>query len=159
MPRVLIILGSKSDLPVAEKATKILKSFDIEYDIAVASAHRTPERVADLAKNSGAEVFIAVAGLSAALPGVVAAATLKPVIGVPVSGKLNLDSILSIVQMPGGIPVACVGLDMGDNAALLAAEILAVKDDKIQAKLAEHRSKMAEDVAKDSEEVSRNVQC
>ncbi len=159
MPRVLIILGSKSDLPVAEKATKILKSFDIEYDIAVASAHRTPERVADLAKNSGAEVFIAVAGLSAALPGVVAAATLKPVIGVPVSGKLNLDSILSIVQMPGGIPVACVGLDRGDNDALLAAEILAVKDDKIQAKLAEHRSKMAEDVAKDSEEVSRNVQC
>ena len=157
MPRVLIILGSKSDLPVAEKATKILKSFDIEYDVAVASAHRTPERVADLAKNSGAEVFIAVAGLSAALPGVVAAATLKPVIGVPVSGKLNLDSILSIVQMPGGIPVACVGLDRGDNAALLAAEILAVKDDKIQAKLAEHRSKMAEDVAKDSEEVSRNV--
>ena len=136
-----------------------MKSFDIEYDIAVASAHRTPERVADLAKNSGAEVFIAVAGLSAALPGVVAAATLKPVIGVPVSGKLNLDSILSIVQMPGGIPVACVGLDRGDNAALLAAEILAVKDDKIQAKLAEHRSKMAEDVAKDSEEVSRNVQC
>ncbi|WP_400203210.1 5-(carboxyamino)imidazole ribonucleotide mutase [Candidatus Methanomassiliicoccus intestinalis] len=159
MPRVLIILGSKSDLPVAEKATKILKSFDIEYDVTVASAHRTPERVADLAKNSGAEVFIAVAGLSAALPGVVAAATLKPVIGVPVSGKLNLDSILSIVQMPGGIPVACVGLDRGDNAALLAAEILAVKDDKIQAKLAEHRSKMAEDVAKDSEEVSRNVQC
>lgn len=159
MPRVLIILGSKSDLPVAEKATKILKSFDIDFDVAVASAHRTPERVADLAKNSSAEVFIAIAGLSAALPGVVAAATLKPVIGVPVSGKLNLDSILSIVQMPGGIPVACVGLDRGDNAALLAAEILAVKDEKIQAKLAEHRNKMAEDVAKDSEEVSKNVQC
>lgn len=159
MPRVLIILGSKSDLPVAEKATMILKSFDIDFDVAVASAHRTPERVADLAKNSGAEVFIAIAGLSAALPGVVAASTLKPVIGVPVSGKLNLDSILSIVQMPGGIPVACVGLDRGDNAALLAAEILAVKDDKIQAKLAEHRRKMAEGVAKDSEEVSKNVQC
>lgn len=159
MPRVLIILGSKSDLPVAEKATKILKSFDIDFDVVVASAHRTPERVADLAKNSGAEVFIAIAGLSAALPGVVAASTLKPVIGVPVSGKLNLDSILSIVQMPGGIPVACVGLDRGDNAALLAAEILAVKDEKILAKLAEHRGKMAEDVAKDSEEVSKNVQC
>ncbi len=159
MPRVLIILGSKSDLAVAEKATKILKSFDIDFDLVVASAHRTPERVADLAKNSGAEVFIAIAGLSAALPGVVAASTLKPVIGVPVSGKLNLDSILSIVQMPGGIPVACVGLDRGDNAALLAAEILAVKDDKVQAKLAEHRSKIAEDVAKDSEEVSKNVQC
>lgn len=159
MPRVLIILGSKSDLPVAEKATKILKSFDIEFNVAVASAHRTPERVADLAKNSGAEVFIAIAGLSAALPGVVAAATLKPVIGVPVSGKLNLDSILSIVQMPGGIPVACVGLDGGDNAALLTAEILAVNDEKIQAKLAEHRRKMVEDIAKDSEEVSKNVQC
>ena len=99
------------------------------------------------------------AGLSAALPGVVAAATLKPVIGVPVSGKLNLDSILSIVQMPGGVPVACVGLDRGDNAAILAAQILAVKDEKILAKLTEHRSKMVEDVAKDSEEVSKNVQC
>ncbi len=159
MPRVLIILGSKSDLSVAEKATKILKSFDIEFDVVVASAHRTPERVADLAKNSGADVFIAIAGLSAALPGVVAAATLKPVIGVPVSGKLNLDSILSIVQMPGGVPVACVGLDRGDNAAILAAQILAVKDEKILAKLTEHRSKMVEDVAKDSEEVSKNVQC
>lgn len=159
MPRVLIILGSKSDLSVAEKATKILKSFDIEFDVVVASAHRTPERVADLAKNSGADVFIAIAGLSAALPGVVAAATLKPVIGVPVSGKLNLDAILSIVQMPGGVPVACVGLDRGDNAAILAAQILAVKDEKILAKLTEHRSKMVEDVAKDSEEVSKNVQC
>lgn len=159
MPRVLIILGSKSDLSVAEKATKILKLFDIEFDVVVASAHRTPERVADLAKNSGADVFIAIAGLSAALPGVVAAATLKPVIGVPVSGKLNLDSILSIVQMPGGVPVACVGLDRGDNAAILAAQILAVKDEKILAKLTEHRSKMVEDVAKDSEEVSKNVQC
>ena len=159
MPRALIILGSKSDLSVAEKATKILKSFDIEFDVVVASAHRTPERVADLAKNSGADVFIAIAGLSAALPGVVAAATLKPVIGVPVSGKLNLDSILSIVQMPGGVPVACVGLDRGDNAAILAAQILAVKDEKILAKLTEHRSKMVEDVAKDSEEVSKNVQC
>lgn len=159
MPRVLIVLGSKSDVSVAEKATKILKSFDIEFDIAVASAHRTPERVIDLAKNSGADVFIAIAGLSAALPGVLASATLKPVIGVPVSGKVNLDSVLSIVQMPGGIPVASVGLDRGDNAALLAAEILAINNESLQAKLSEYRKKMAEDVLKDSEEVSKNVQC
>ncbi|WP_400208535.1 5-(carboxyamino)imidazole ribonucleotide mutase [Candidatus Methanomassiliicoccus intestinalis] len=159
MPRVLIVLGSKSDVPVAEKAAKILKTLTIDYEVVVASAHRTPERVVDLAKNSGAEVFIAIAGLSAALPGVIAAATLKPVIGVPVSGKVNLDAILSIVQMPGGIPVASVGLDRGDNAALLAAEILALGDKELQNKLVAYRQKMAEDVLKDSEEVAKNVQC
>ncbi|WP_400260614.1 5-(carboxyamino)imidazole ribonucleotide mutase [Candidatus Methanomassiliicoccus intestinalis] len=159
MPRVLIVLGSKSDVPVAEKAAKILKTLTIDYEVVVASAHRTPERVVDLAKNSGAEVFIAIAGLSAALPGVIAAATLKPVIGVPVGGKVNLDAILSIVQMPGGIPVASVGLDRGDNAALLAAEILALGDKELQNKLVAYRQKMAEDVLKDSEEVAKNVQC
>lgn len=157
MPRVSIILGSKSDLPVAEKATAVLKDLSISYGITVASAHRTPERVKDLVENSDADVFIAIAGLSAALPGVVASLTVKPVIGVPVSGKLNIDSLLSVVQMPGGIPVAAVGLDRGDNATILAAEILAVTDDSLKTALIEHREKQAKNVLKDSEEVLFNV--
>ncbi|MCL1979341.1 MAG: 5-(carboxyamino)imidazole ribonucleotide mutase, partial [Methanomassiliicoccaceae archaeon] len=124
MKKVFVIMGSKSDLPVAEKATALLKKFDIDYEIAVASAHRTPERVKTLVEASDADVFIAIAGLSAALPGVVAAHTCKPVIGVPVSGGVNLDALLSVVQMPPGIPVAAVGLDRGDNAAILAIEMM-----------------------------------
>lgn len=100
MSRVTIIMGSKSDMPVAEKAIGVLKKFGIGFDIAVASAHRTPARVESLVKGSGSDVFIAIAGLSAALPGVVASFTVKPVIGVPVSGALNLDALLSVVQMP-----------------------------------------------------------
>ena len=106
---VQIVLGSKSDLKVAEKATGVLKELGIKYKISVASAHRTPELVDKLVAEADAEVFIAIAGLSAALPGVIAARTSRPVIGVPVSGALNLDSILSVVQMPPGIPVAAVG--------------------------------------------------
>ena len=157
MTEVLILMGSKSDLPVAEKAVAILKKFDIDYEMAVASAHRTPERVESLVKGSDASVFIAIAGMAAALPGVMASFTTKPVIGVPVSGKMTLDAILSIVQMPPGIPVASVGLDRGDNAAVLAAEILSVKDEGLQKKLAAYRKEMADKVIKDSEEVS-NVQ-
>ena len=119
MSRVSIILGSKSDMPVAEKAITILRKFGIGFDIAVASAHRTPARVEELVKGSDADVFIAIAGLSAALPGSIAAFTVKPVIGVPVSGTLSLDALLSVVQLPPGIPVAAVGLDRGDNAAIL----------------------------------------
>ena len=158
MAKVLIIMGSKSDLSVAEKATALLKKFGIGYEAAVASAHRTPKRVEDLVKGSDADVFIAIAGMSAALPGVVASFTVKPVIGVPVSGKMTLDAILSVVQMPPGIPVAAVGLDRGDNAAVLAAEILSVKDASIADKLAAYRGEMADKVAKDSEEVAASVQ-
>ena len=158
MPQVLVIMGSKSDLPVAEKATALFKKFGITYEAAVASAHRTPKRVEDLVKGSDAEVFIAIAGMSAALPGVVASFTVKPVIGVPVSGKMTLDAILSIVQMPPGIPVAAVGLDRGDNAAVLAAEILSINDKGLQDKLAEYRAEMAAKIDKDSEEVSNAVQ-
>ena len=100
-----------------------------------------------------ADVFIAVAGLSAALPGTIAALTIKPVIGVPVSGKVNLDSILSIVQMPPGIPVAAVGIDRGENAALLALEILAIKYPELISDLRKYRKEMADQVEKDSEEV------
>ena len=137
-----IIMGSKSDMPIAEKAEKILKEFDVNYKIQVASAHRTPDHLKKIVQESNAEVFIGIAGLSAALPGSIASHTIKPVIGVPVSGKINLDSILSIIQMPPGIPVAAVGLDRGDNAVLLAVEILSLKDKKLKMQIEEYRDKM-----------------
>lgn len=146
--KIHIIMGSKSDTAVAEKAEKILKNFSVEYETVVASAHRTPGHLKKIVKESNADVFIGIAGLSAALPGSIAAHTTKPVIGVPVSGKLNFDSILSIVQMPPGIPVGAVGLDRGDNAALLAVQILAIKDKKLNTELTEYRKKMREKALK-----------
>lgn len=146
--KIQIILGSTSDMPVAEKAKKILNQFTVDYDIKVASAHRTPDVVEDLMKNNDADVFIGVAGLAAALPGSMAAHTIKPVIGVPVSGKINFDAILSIIQMPPGIPVAAVGLDRGDNAALLALEILSLQDETISKELLSYRQNMREKVLK-----------
>lgn len=159
MSRVSIILGSKSDMPVAEKAITILRKFGIGFDIAVASAHRTPARVEELVKGSDADVFIAIAGLSAALPGSIAAFTVKPVIGVPVSGTLSLDALLSVVQLPPGIPVAAVGLDRGDNAAILAAEILAVTDEGVRKALLDYRLEQAAKVESDSEKVVSDVGC
>jgi 5-(carboxyamino)imidazole ribonucleotide mutase len=150
---VQIVLGSKSDMKVAEKAISILKELGVNYRVSIASAHRSPELVDKLVSEADAEVFIAIAGLSAALPGVIAARTMKPVIGVPVSGTLNLDAILSVVQMPPGVPVAAVGLDRGDNAALLAAEIIALKDEKVRRALVRHRQKLKDMVAQDSMEV------
>lgn len=144
--KIQIIMGSSSDMPVAEKAKTIFEEFGVDYDIKVASAHRTPEVLKKLVEKSNADVFIGIAGLSAALPGTIAAHTIKPVIGVPVSGKVNLDAILSIVQMPPGIPVGAVGLDRGENAALLAVEILAVSDKKLKKKLENYRKKMQEKV-------------
>lgn len=151
MAKVFIIMGSKSDFPIAEKAIKVLNKFGVAYDIAVASAHRTPQRVEQLVTGTDASVFISIAGLSAALPGVIASFTTKPVIGVPVSGSLNYDAMLSIVQMPPGIPVAAVGMDRGDNAATLAIEMLALSDSALAKKLADDRKAMAEKVEKDSE--------
>jgi len=153
MPAVLIILGSKSDVEVGRKALDLLQRFGVEAKMVVASAHRTPDRVKEMVGGSGADVFIAVAGMAAALPGAVASFTSKPVIGVPVSGKLGLDSILSIVQMPPGIPVACVGLDRGDNAALLAISILSLSDKRLAQELSAYRQEMADKVENDSNEV------
>lgn len=150
MAKAFIIMGSKSDFEVASKAIKVLKKFGVDFDIAVSSAHRTPERTQTLVTNSDADVFIAIAGLSAALPGVIASFTTKPVIGVPVKGDLNYDALLSIVQMPPGIPVACVGLGRADNAATLAVEIMALKDPALGKKLQEDRLAQAEKVSKDS---------
>ena len=135
-------MGSKSDSPVADKAIKILDEFGIEYELSVASAHRTPDIVEEVVTKSDAEVFIGIAGLAAALPGAIASHTTKPVIGVPVSGKVNFDAVLSIVQMPPGIPVGAVGLDRGDNAALLAIEILAIHDKTLHKKMQEYRKNM-----------------
>jgi len=150
---VQIVLGSKSDMKVAEKAIAVLKELGIKHKLSIASAHRTPELVDKLVAEADAEIFIAIAGLSAALPGAIAARTIKPVIGVPVSGTLNLDAILSVVQMPPGVPVAGVGLDRGENAALLAAAMLALKDDKIRKALTNFRQKLKDQVAQDSKEV------
>jgi 5-(carboxyamino)imidazole ribonucleotide mutase len=149
--KVQIILGSKSDMPVAEKAKEILEEFEVDHDIRVASAHRTPDVLKEVVEGSDADVFIGVAGLAAALPGGIAAHTVKPVIGVPVSGKVNLDAILSIIQMPPGIPVGAVGLDRGENAALLAVEILAVGNEKLMRKLENYREEMKKKVLSESE--------
>lgn len=148
---IQIILGSKSDLPIGKKATGILKQFGIEHKVSVASAHRAPNYLMEVIKASDAEVFIAIAGLSAALPGAIASHTTKPVIGVPVSGKVNLDSILSTLQMPPGIPVATVGLDNGENAALLAIQMLSLKDPELRKKLERHRDKLREWMMEDNQ--------
>ncbi|WP_048150098.1 5-(carboxyamino)imidazole ribonucleotide mutase [Palaeococcus ferrophilus] len=140
--KVLVVMGSRSDSGIAEKVTSTLDEFGVLYDVEVASAHRNPKKVEELAKKDY-DVFIAIAGLSAALPGVIAAHTVKPVIGVPVSAKLDgLDALLSIAQLPPGVPVAAVGIDNGKNAALLAVEILALGDEGLRKKLEEYREKM-----------------
>ncbi|MBS7609439.1 5-(carboxyamino)imidazole ribonucleotide mutase [Candidatus Bathyarchaeota archaeon] len=134
--KVAIIVGSNSDSEKAEEAMKVLQDLGIEGECRVLSAHRNPEALREFVKKSDAEVFIAIAGLSAALPGFIASYTLKPVIGVPREVKLGgLDAILSIVQMPFGVPVACVGLDNARNAALLAARILAISDEDLRERL------------------------
>ncbi len=143
MSEVLIIMGSKSDSEIAEKAEAALKEFEVGFKTEVASAHRNPEKVKMIVSETNADVIIAIAGLSAALPGVCASHTIKPVIGVPVNAKLDgLDALLSIMQMPPGIPVATVGIDNGKNAALLAISILALKDKPLDTKLRAYREEM-----------------
>jgi len=143
MVSVSIVMGSDSDRELGEKAKAVLDDFGVENELVVYSAHRSPGALREYVESSEAEVFIAVAGLSAALPGFIAAHTVKPVIGVPKDVKLGgLDSLLSMVQMPPGVPVACVGIDNARNAALLAMEILALSDIELEKKLAEHREKM-----------------
>ena len=141
-PKIGIIMGSASDTAIVEKGATVLGELDIPFEAAIASAHRTPDDAANYAKNAktrGIEVIIAVAGLSAALPGVVAAETTLPVIGVPVKGGAldGLDALLSITQMPPGVPVASVGLNGVKNACLMAARILAVHDKALSAKMSE----------------------
>lgn len=148
-PLVGIIMGSDSDLPTMQQAADVLQEFDVPYEIKVISAHRTPDDMADYAKTAcdrGLKVIIAGAGGAAHLPGMTAAHTILPVIGVPVQTKtLNgVDSLYSIVQMPGGIPVATVAIGNAKNAGLLAAQILATNDEKLRGHLLKYREDMAQ---------------
>jgi 5-(carboxyamino)imidazole ribonucleotide mutase len=140
MNRVALVIGSTSDKGVGDKIQGLLQELGVACDYQVISAHRTPRRLDEYVRASEAQVYIAVAGLSAALPGAIAARTLKPVIGVPREVRLQgVDALLSIVQMPPGVPVACVGIENWKNAALMALEILALSDDELEAKLAAYR--------------------
>lgn len=152
MPKVAIVMGSDSDFPVVEKAIETLERFDVQREVRVISAHRTPDVAAEFAKRakqSGVEVIIAAAGKAAHLPGVLAAMTLVPVIGIPIKSSFmdGMDSLLSIVQMPAGIPVATVGINGSENAALLAVQMLALKYPELAEKLKEYRDEMASKVA------------
>jgi 5-(carboxyamino)imidazole ribonucleotide mutase len=139
MTEIAIIMGSQSDEKICEKVTSILDEFTVDYEVKVISAHRNPLQLDEYISKSDAKLFIAIAGLAAALPGVIASKTLKPVIGVPVDSKLGgLDALLSIVQMPKGVPVATVGIDNGQNAAYLALRILALSDSALRDRLQAH---------------------
>lgn len=152
-PQIAIVMGSDSDLEKMSEAAQILDEFAIENEVLVLSAHRTPEEAIDFAKNAkkrGIKVIIAGAGGSAALPGVIAAYTTLPVIGVPIKSKPldGLDSLLSIVQMPPGVPVATVGINAAKNAAILAAEIIAAQNSKISEKLEDYKKRQGDTVIK-----------
>lgn len=156
--RAAIIMGSTSDLPKMEPAVEILKSYGVAVDIRCLSAHRAHAGLSafiEEANENGTEVFIAAAGMAAALPGVVASQTVLPVIGVPLSGSVldGMDALLSIVQMPSGIPVATVAINGGKNAAYLALQIMAVKHEELRTKLLSHRAEMEEAAMKANEEV------
>ena len=157
-PIVSIIMGSTSDLPVMEKAMKQLEDMQIPFEVNALSAHRTPDAVEQFAKEArprGIKVIIAAAGMAAALPGVIAASTSVPVIGVPIKGMLDgLDAMLSIIQMPPGIPVATVGVNAAMNAAILAAEIIAIGDDKVAAKVEQYKAGLGEKIKKANEQLA-----
>jgi 5-(carboxyamino)imidazole ribonucleotide mutase len=157
-PVVSIIMGSTSDLPIMEKAAAFFDEFEIPFEIHALSAHRTPAEVEQFAKNArarGIEVIIAAAGMAAHLPGVIASMTTLPIIGVPIKASLDgLDALLSIVQMPPGIPVATVGINGSVNAAILAAQMLAVKDEKVREKLAGYKETMKEKIVQANRELS-----
>lgn len=162
MPKVALIMGSKSDWPSLKGCVDVLRSFGIEVEVHVASAHRTPEKVAafaDSARENGFEAIIAAAGKAAHLAGVIAGHTTLPVIGIPIKSSLmdGLDSLLSTVQMPTGIPVATVAVGGGDNAAYLAAQMLSIKYPEIENRLGEHRSKMAEAIEADDAEIAAKL--
>lgn len=145
-----ILMGSDSDLPTMKKAVEVLREFDIAFELKVISAHRTPELLSEWCKSvssKGIKVVIAAAGGAAHLPGVIAAYLTIPVIGVPISSKnmSSLDSLLSIVQMPAGVPVATVAIDGAKNAAILAAQILALSDDELSEKLINFKREIAEE--------------
>lgn len=160
MPKVAIIMGSGSDMPALEAAVNRLKAFGIEADVRIMSAHRTPDIAAQFAKDAaslGYDAIIAAAGKAAHLPGVLAAFTVLPVIGVPMKSSFmdGLDSLLSIVQMPAGVPVATVGVDASENAAILAAQILALRYPELTEKLTTFKADMERKVIDADEKLER----
>ncbi|MFO7864737.1 MAG: 5-(carboxyamino)imidazole ribonucleotide mutase [Salinivirgaceae bacterium] len=158
-PKVSIIMGSTSDLPVMEKAAQVLEEFGIPFELNALSAHRTPEKVeefASAAHERGVKVIIAGAGMAAHLPGVIAALTPMPVIGVPINASLDgLDAALSIMQMPPGIPVATVGINGAKNAGILAAQMLGVNDAEVYNKTVSYKENLKEKIVKANEELSK----
>ena len=158
IPKVSIIMGSTSDLPVMEKACKLLDELQVPFEVNALSAHRTPDAVEQFAKGAkgrGIRVIIAGAGMAAALPGVIAASTTLPVIGVPIKGMLDgLDAMLSIIQMPPGIPVATVGVNGAQNAAILAVEMLALSDEQLAARLATYKENLMQKKEKANKELA-----
>ena len=155
---VSIIMGSTSDLPVMEKAAKFLDEMEIPFEMNALSAHRTPKEVEEFAANAkgrGIKVIIAAAGMAAALPGVIAAGTTLPVIGVPIKGMLDgLDAMLSIIQMPPGIPVATVGVNGAQNAAILAVEMIALSDPQVAKKLENFKAGLKDKIVKANAELA-----
>ncbi|MBO4531120.1 MAG: 5-(carboxyamino)imidazole ribonucleotide mutase [Paludibacteraceae bacterium] len=155
---VSIIMGSTSDLPIMEKAAKFLEEMEVPFEMNALSAHRTPNEVEEFAKGAksrGIKVIIAGAGMAAALPGVIAASTTLPVIGVPIKGMLDgLDAMLSIIQMPPGIPVATVGVNGAQNAAILAVEMMALSDETLAQKLAAYKSGLKDKIVKANAELA-----
>ncbi len=152
-------MGSTSDMPIMEKAAQLLNDFQIPFEINALSAHRTPAQVEEFARNAhkrGIKVIIAAAGMAAHLPGVIAAMTPLPVIGVPIKSTLEgVDALLAIVQMPPGIPVATVGINAGLNAAILATQILALGDENIARKVSEYKENLAGKITKANEELAQ----
>lgn len=158
-PLVSIIMGSTSDLPVMEKAMKFLDEQQIPFEVNALSAHRTPDAVEDFAKNAaarGIKVIIAAAGMAAALPGVIAASTTLPVIGVPVKGSVldGVDALYSIIQMPPGIPVATVGVNASLNAAILAMEMIALSDTAVAGRLANYKASLCKKIEKANQDLA-----
>jgi 5-(carboxyamino)imidazole ribonucleotide mutase len=155
---VSIIMGSTSDLSIMEKAAQVFDEFEIPFEMHALSAHRTPAEVEEFAKNAqarGIQVIIAAAGMAAHLPGVIASMTTVPVIGVPINASLDgMDALLAIVQMPPGIPVATVGINASMNAALLAVQILAVKDEHLQSRLAIYKENLKKKIVQANEALS-----
>ena len=157
--KVAIIMGSDSDWGVMKSAVDVLKNFSVEAQVTVASAHRTPQKLHDFVKNSSAQIFIAAAGMAAHLAGVVASLTTKPVIGVPINSEpfKGLDSLLSTVQMPGGVPVATMAVNGAKNAALFAVEILALQDETLAKKLISYREQLAAEIEVKDQKIQREV--
>lgn len=161
IPKIMIILGSGSDIAIAEKSMDILEKLEIPYSVKIASAHRTPNLIREIVKqgtDAGIEVFIGIAGLAAHLPGTIAAYTQKPVIGVPVDVKTGgIDALQSIAQMPYPSPIATVGIDRGDNAAILAAQFISIHDEEIRQRIINLRKEYAAKVKQSNEDIIQKI--